>query len=221
MIEMIGVGKSFGRLRALADVTVRIGAGERVGFVGANGSGKSTLLRGLVGLLRCEGRITIDGIDVARAPERALQRVAYMPQIAPPIDAPVGELVRAVAALRDLPLDRVHRLAAQLGLPLDAVAATRLRELSGGTKQKLLGALALASAAPILVCDEPAANLDASARAAFFAAVQARPRDAFLILCSHRVDEIRGHVDRVVELREGRVVADGPLAAALALREVA
>jgi ABC-type multidrug transport system ATPase subunit len=221
MIEMVDVGKSFRRLRALSGVSLRIGAGERVGFVGANGSGKSTLLRALVGLLRCEGRITVDGIDVARAPERALHKVAYMPQIAPPIDAPVRELVRAVAALRGLPLARIEALADHLGLPLHAIAGSRFAELSGGTKQKLLGALALASAAPVLVCDEPTANLDARARAAFFATVEGRAADSVLILCSHRVDEIRDHVDRVVELREGRVVADGTVAIALTLAEVA
>lgn len=208
MIEISHVGKSFGRLRALDDVTLRIALGERVGFVGSNGSGKTTLLRALVGLLRVDGRIAIGGVDVARHPERALLPVAYVPQIAPPLDAPVGELVRAFAALRRLPAARVADEAERLGVTLASLSATRMRDLSGGTKQKLLAALALAARPTVLVCDEPTANLDARARAAFFAAVDAQPPEAILVLCSHRADEIAHLVDRVVELREGRLHSD-------------
>ena len=217
MIEIAHVSKRFGRLRALDDVSLRIAMGERVGFVGSNGSGKTTLLRALVGLLRVDGRVTIDGVDVAVQPERALAGVAYVPQIAPPLDAPVGELVRACAALRGVDRDRVREQAAALGVELSAVARTRMRDLSGGTKQKLLAALALAAQPRLLVCDEPTANLDAPARAAFFAAVDAQPPEAVLVLCSHRADEIAHLVDRVVELREGRLFADG----AVERREVA
>jgi ABC-type multidrug transport system ATPase subunit len=78
-------------------------------------------------------------------------------------------------------------------------------------KQKLLAALALASEAKILVCDEPTANLDPRARAAFFAQVEERPSDAILVLCSHRVDEVRHLVRRVVELRDGVVVRDAAI----------
>lgn len=208
MIEIEHVSKRFGRLRALDDVSLRIAMGERVGFVGSNGSGKTTLLRALVGLLRVDGRVTIDGVDVAAAPARALRQVAYVPQIAPPLDAPVGELVRACAALRAFAPARVTERAAALGVDLGAVADSRLRDLSGGTKQKLLAALALAAQPLVLVCDEPTANLDAQARAAFFAAVDAQPPEAILVLCSHRADEIAHLVDRVVELRDGRVFAD-------------
>ncbi|MGZ3443103.1 MAG: ATP-binding cassette domain-containing protein, partial [Polyangia bacterium] len=210
MIEIEHVSKHFGRLCAVDDVSLHIGRGERVGFVGANGSGKTTLLRALVGLYRVAGRILVDGIDVARSPETALTRVAYLPQIAPPLDAPVAELVRAYAALRGFPVARVAARAEALGVPLGNIARARLRDLSGGTKQKLLGALALAAETPVLVCDEPTANLDAAARAAFFAAVDARPADAVLVLCSHRADEIESLVDRVIELRDGRLFGDQP-----------
>ena len=88
---------------------------------------------------------------------------------------------------------------------------TRLRDLSGGMKQKILAAMALAADAQILVADEPTANLDTQARHAFFALVAARPADAVLILCSHRAGEVRQLVDRVVELREGHLIGDASL----------
>jgi ABC-2 type transport system ATP-binding protein len=214
MIHIEHVRKAYGKLTAVDDVSLAIGRGERVGFVGANGSGKTTLLRALVGLLRVEGKISIDGHDVARTPERALGCVSYMPQIAPPIETPVRDLVRAHASLRGLRVDTVERLLALLGVELAAIARKRFRDLSGGTKQKVLAALSLATAAPVLICDEPTANLDAPARAAFFREVDRRDAAGVLILCSHRVEEIRHLVDRVIELRDGRVHADVRLGAA-------
>lgn len=219
MIEVVHVSKSFGRVKALRDVCLTIEEGERVAFVGSNGSGKTTLLRSLLGLLRIEGRISIAGVDVAKSPELALGSVAYMPQIAPPLEAPVRDLVRAICRLRGLEAKSVERRAARLGLTLDEVADVRLRDLSGGTKQKLLAALTLAAEAPILVCDEPTANLDAQARAAFFAELDARPKHHVTVLCSHRIDEVRQLVDRVVELEEGRVKRDASVDELLADRQ--
>ena len=168
MITVAQVTKKFGRVTALDGVTLTVGSGEQVAFVGANGSGKTTLLRALLGLVRVEGRVTIGGVDVAREPEIALRSVAYIPQIAPPIDAPVREVVRAHAALRGKAEDATWERATRLGLDVSATRSKRFSDLSGGMKQKLLAAMALASEAPVLVCDEPTANLDGEARASFF-----------------------------------------------------
>jgi ABC-type multidrug transport system ATPase subunit len=210
VIAINSVRKRFGPVVALDGVTLEVAPGERVAFVGTNGSGKTTLLRALLGLVRVEGRVTIDGSDVARRPETALRHVAYIPQIAPPLEAPVAEVVQAHRALRGLGPCDVERKARVLGLDLGACAAKRFRDLSGGMKQKLLAAMALATEAPILVCDEPTANLDGEARAAFFAELAARPAASIVVLCSHRSEEIAELVDRVVELRDGRVAHDGP-----------
>jgi ABC-type multidrug transport system ATPase subunit len=211
MIQVSHVSKSFGRVAALDDVSLRIERGERVAFVGTNGSGKTTLLRSILGLLRVDGRVTIDGVDVAVSPEIALRGVAYIAQIAPPIDAPVGEVVRAHASLRRIAEDATAARARKLGLDLAAVRGVRFRDLSGGMKQKLLAAMALATDASVLVCDEPTANLDATARAAFFAEVDERAKDSIVVLCSHRIEEVCQLVDRVVELEDGHVVRDAPL----------
>jgi len=213
MIRVLHVSKSFGVVRALDDVSLRIEPGERVGFIGANGSGKTTLLRALLGLVRVEGVVTVGRVNVATQPELALRSVAYIPQVAPPIEAPVREVVRAVAALRRIDVEHVRARAERLGLELDTVLHTRFRDLSGGMKQKLLAALALASETQILVCDEPTANLDRAARRAFFEEAARRGRDAVTVLCSHRAEEIERLVDRVVEMDSGRVVRDEPVSA--------
>jgi ABC-type multidrug transport system ATPase subunit len=216
MIEVQRVSKSFGPVAALRDVSLHVGRGERVAFVGANGSGKTTLLRAILGLVRVDGRVAVGGVDVAREPEVALRTVAYIPQIAPPLDAPVREVARAFCALRAIEPASVGPRAARLGLDLDAAAPKRFRDLSGGMKQKLLAAMALAVDAEVLVCDEPTANLDAGARAAFFEQVDERPKGHVVVLCSHRIEEVRQLVDRVIELRDGRVERDASLGELLA-----
>jgi ABC-type multidrug transport system ATPase subunit len=208
MIDITGVSKSFGAVRALRDVNLQIRAGERVAFVGSNGSGKTTLLRSLLGLLRFSGLITVHGVDVARDPARALARVAYIPQVAPPIEASVQEVVRAHAALRSIDPGSVSQCATRLGLSIAETRGMRFRDLSGGMRQKLLASLALATQADVLVCDEPTANLDISARASFFEQLTERPSNGISIFCSHRLEEVEHFVDRVVELREGELFGD-------------
>lgn len=208
MISIEHVSKTFGKVRALHDVSLFVPTGERVGLVGSNGSGKTTLLRALLGLLRVEGRVCIAGHDVARAPELALAHVAYVPQIAPPLEAPVHEVVRAYAALRGIDFERVKHFSSRMALPLAPIMSTRFRDLSGGMKQKLLAALALATHAEVLVCDEPTSNLDAAARTAFFSALEERAPGGTVVLCSHRQEEVQTWVDRVVTLRDGELARD-------------
>jgi ABC-2 type transport system ATP-binding protein len=208
MIEIQHVSKSFGPVVALHDVSLDIAPGERVAFVGSNGSGKTTLLRALLGLLRVAGRVRIAAQDVAVRPELALRHVAYIPQISPPLEAPVHDVVAAYAALRGIDAARIEQQAQALGLTLAAIARARFRDLSGGMKQKLLASLALATDAEILVCDEPTANLDSAARAAFFARLEQRPAESIVIMCSHREEEVHNYVDRVIEMRDGRIARD-------------
>jgi ABC-type multidrug transport system ATPase subunit len=212
MIQIHHVTKKFGPVVALDEVSLEIARGEHVAFVGSNGSGKTTLLRAILGLLRIEGRVTVAGVDVAKSPEIALRRVAYIPQIAPPIDAPVSEVVRAHATLRAIDPDETGDAAKRLGLEIDAVLGTRFRDLSGGMKQKLLAAMALATDPDVLVCDEPTANLDAAARDAFFEVVAERFENRIVVLCSHRAEEVERLVERVIEMRDGQIARDGNVA---------
>lgn len=211
-IRVSAARKRFGAVLALDGVDLEIAPGERVALVGTNGSGKTTLLRALAGLVRVEGKVQVAGIDVRAHPERALAQVAYVPQVAPPLEASVGDVLRVFLDLRGVEMADVEVTSARFGLDLKALRATRMRDLSGGMKQKLLAAMALATRAPILLCDEPTANLDVAAREAFMQAVLTRQKSDILVLCSHRVDEVRALVGRIVELKDGRVVRDEVIA---------
>jgi ABC-2 type transport system ATP-binding protein len=214
-VEVEGLCRRFGAVRALDDVTFALGSGQRVALIGPNGSGKSTLNRVLVGLLAYEGRVALDGAS-PRDRDAIAGRIAYLPQVAPRLGAPVRELVRAIGRLRGLAIGAVRARAGELGLDLDAIAALPLRGLSGGMRQKLLLALSLAGPSELLVLDEPTASLDPTARQRFFEAFGQLAGDATVLLCSHRLEEVRALVDHVLVLDEGRLVHDGPASRFLA-----
>lgn len=216
-IECHQVSKRFGRVEALRSVDLVVPPGRRVALIGPNGSGKSTLTRALMGLIGVSGSITVDGLSPRTDRPKLAKRLGYVPQVAPHMRAPLVELVRAVARVRDMDPSRVAELAGDLGLDLAAVADRDFRDLSGGMKQKLLIALALAPKPSLLVLDEPTASLDVAARERFFAACQAAT-EATIILCSHRLEEIRHLVDHVVALEDGRLAYNGTAAEYLALR---
>jgi ABC-type multidrug transport system ATPase subunit len=215
-IELARLSKRFGKVHALREIELDLPQGAKVALIGPNGSGKTTLIRALLGLVRCQGEVRIDGAIADRA--TIASRIAYVPQIAPHFAATCADLVRAIAELRGIDAGEITRIASELDLSLSEVAPRPFRSLSGGSKQKLLIAFALAARPELLILDEPTASLDALARAKFFALQHALAGDATLILCSHRLEEIRSLIDHVVALDDGRVSYHGDASTYLARR---
>lgn len=207
-VEGKGIRKRFGRVEALRGLDFEIPSGTKVGLIGPNASGKSTLIRIVLGLLRCEGRLLLDG-EPRRGVEQA-DRIAYVPQIAPKFGASVGEVIKAINRVRDMSREDVHACGAEVGIDLAAVESQAFRNLSGGAKQKTLISIALASRASLYVLDEPTASLDTQSRRHLFHLLAQRIEDSTLILCSHRLEEIRTLVDQVMVLEEGRLAYLGP-----------
>jgi ABC-type multidrug transport system ATPase subunit len=106
--------------------------------------------------------------------------------------------------------DTVVACGKDVGIDLLAVERQAFCNLSGGAKQKTLLSIALASQASLYVLDEPTASLDTQSRRDLFHLLSERTQDATLILCSHRLEEIRTLVDRVMVLEEGRLAYFGP-----------
>jgi peptide/nickel transport system ATP-binding protein len=220
-----------GGTRALDGVDLELGASECVAVVGPSGAGKSTLGHTVLGLLppgaRFEGDLSLDGRELARAPEASWREirgrmVAWVPQ--EPLTAltpvrTVGGQLREVLGGASSWKARATALLAELGL---RDPAARLRsypfELSGGERQRVLWALALASEPRLLVADEPTSALDPVRRAellALLVALRAR-RPCALLITTHDLAVARALADRVVVLDHGRVVESGPAASTLA-----
>jgi len=217
-IELRQVGKAYGKVRALSEVSLDLPSGSRVALIGPNGSGKTTLTRVVMGLVAHAGEVLLDGASGAAARIALAPQIAYVPQVAPAMAVTVGDLMNTVARVRGLGTDRIEHIASELGLKLGAIVKQPFRGLSGGMKQKLLIALALGVRPRLVILDEPTASLDAAARARFAALEREHLAGATVILCSHRLDELRTMVDRVVALSDGRVAHDGAAAAYVASR---
>lgn len=214
-VELRELGKRFGRTVALQGVSLELPVGSRTALIGPNGSGKSTLARVLMGMLAATGEVRFDGRPAAEDRRDLARRIAYVPQIAPRLAAPVRDVVRAVSGLRGTTWQQVAEIATVLDLDLALLGKRPFRALAAGQRQKVLAALALASGAELLLLDEPTASMDPQSRAAFFRLVEALPGSTSILLCSHRLDEIRRLVDRVVVLAEGRLAWHGDAGAYL------
>lgn len=211
MITISNLSKRFDHRAVLDAIDLAIGDGDRIALVGSNGAGKTTLFRCLLGHYHYEGAIAFNGAAPMRRDEKVLARIAFVPQLPPPLRMPVGELVRFAENSTGADPARMTSIAQGLGLDLDAVAHQPFNRLSGGQKQKVLVTIALARAADLFIFDEPAANLDPAARAAFIDLLAAR-QDAAMIIASHRLEEVAPLVNRVIELDRGRIVLDDAVA---------
>lgn len=207
MIELENVTKTFRRQRVLDGLSLRIAARDRVALIGSNGAGKTTLIRCLLGEYTYEGVIRVDGRSPRTERQAALRDIGFVPQLPPPLRIPVADLVRFAAAVSRGSEARILEVVARMGLDPSEVAGKPFVKLSGGQKQKILSAIALGRPTRLLILDEPTANLDPAARKVLFDLLAERRGDP-IIISSHRLEEVAGLVNRVVELDRGRVVLD-------------
>ncbi len=213
---------TLGRRRVLSDVSVTLAPGSLVGVLGPNGAGKSTLVRALLGLVRHEGQVTIDGVADLRPAEIA-RRVAYLPQ-GQVLHWPLSvERVVALGRLPHLaPLSRMgpqDRAAIEAAMTRVDVVGLRERDattLSGGERSRVLLARALAQGCSALVVDEPLAALDPRHGLEVAALLRAEAdAGALVVAVLHDLGLAARMCDRLLLLSEGRLVADGPPAEVL------
>jgi len=203
------------------DVSVRVERGHVMGILGPNGSGKTTLLRLLAGMLRPEsGAVTLNGVDVASMTRAALARsIAVVPQ---ETHLAFDYSVLEIALMGRYPHLGTFELEGprDVAIAREALAATgtlglerrSFATLSGGEKQRVIIASALAQQAEILLLDEPTASLDLGYQfdiAALLGRLN-QERQITIVVATHDLNFAAGLCRSIVMLSEGRVVAAGP-----------
>jgi energy-coupling factor transport system ATP-binding protein len=214
-------GTPFERV-ALRDVNLKIEAGERIGILGPTGSGKSTLVQHLAGLLKpTAGRVLLEGTPIHSkgATARGLRLQVGLAFQYPEDQIFEQTVFREVAfGPRNLRLDateitaRVNWALEMVGLNPAAVAQRMPFTLSGGERRRVALASILAMRPRVLILDEPTAGQDPQGRRALLDKVGAWQRETnmTLVVVSHALEDLGRLVERVMALREGQVVADGP-----------
>lgn len=222
-----GVTKRFGERVAVNDVSFEVRRGRTLAVVGESGSGKTTLARLVVGVAAADaGTLSFDGHswtpDVARgADRRRVQLVQQNPWGALDPRWSVGRtLLEAVAAGGVARPGRRRAVAAlldEVGLS-PAFVRRRPAQLSGGQRQHVAIARALAVSPDLLVLDEPVSALDATVRARILERLLAlqRERDLAMIFVTHDLDVVAGIADDVIVMKDGRVVDSGAVSCVFA-----
>ncbi|MBP7000708.1 ABC transporter ATP-binding protein [Amaricoccus sp.] len=219
MIEIEGVSHAIGRRPILRDVTLAIPRGGVTALIGPNGAGKSTLLSLIARLIPLRtGRITVDGLDVTRTPSRdlALKLAALRQDTSIATRLTVRDLVGFGRYPRSRgrpgPADAAAVAEALARFELDSLAGRFLDELSGGQRQRALVAMTFAQETDYILLDEPLNNLDM----VFARSLMRRLRDLAddhgrtIVVVVHEINYAAAWADRIVALREGRVVGIGP-----------
>ncbi|MEU1749712.1 ABC transporter ATP-binding protein [Micromonospora arida] len=209
-VELDGLTKSFGAVTAVDGLSLRVQPGEVVAFLGPNGAGKTTTIDMLLGLSRPDrGTVRVLGGTPDDAVARG--RIAAVLQTGGLLkDLTVGETVRMTAHFY-----RHTRPAAEVleRAGITDIADRVVGRCSGGQQQRLRFALALLPDPDLMVLDEPTTGMDVEGRRDFW---QALRRDArrgrTVIFATHYLDEADAYADRIVLVRQGRIVADGTTA---------
>ncbi|MCB9519068.1 MAG: ABC transporter ATP-binding protein [Gemmatimonadales bacterium] len=206
-IRLAGVTRTFGSVVAVDDLDLTVRPGEVVAFLGPNGAGKTTTVDMILGLSApTRGEVSVLGLSPRDAIARGL----------------VSAVMQSGGLLKDLTVRETVRLTASLfpgaADPDDALeragiaglADRKVGKCSGGEQQRLRFALALLPDPAVLLLDEPTTGMDVEGRRSFWAAIRDdAARGRTVMFATHYLEEADQYADRIVLVRQGRIVADG------------
>ena len=211
MIEVKNLVKRYGNHLALDNVSFTIQKGEVVGFLGPNGAGKSTTMNIITGYLSStEGDVLVDGVSVLEQPEKAKQKIGYLPEL-PPLytDMTVNEYLSFVCDLKGVPAKQKEETLARVTKQarISDVRKRLIRNLSKGYKQRVGIARAFVAKPKVIFADEPTGNLDSTtSRQVLYSMLEmAKSYGITFVMVTHE-KELAYCGDRIVTIKDGRVL---------------
>ncbi|MBX3426101.1 MAG: ABC transporter ATP-binding protein [Pirellulales bacterium] len=216
MIELKNFGKQYGDFIAVANLNLKIEAGEMFGFIGPNGAGKSTTIRFLATLLKAtHGEGIVNGCSVTRDPIGVRRSVGYMPDNFGVYDGmKVWEFLDFFAVAYQVPRERRKGVLSDV---LELLDLTHKRDdfvngLSRGMKQRLCLAKTLVHDPPVLILDEPSSGLDPRARLEVKALLrELRRMGKTILISSHILTELADCCTSIGILERGQLLLHGPI----------
>ncbi|MBO5255626.1 MAG: ABC transporter ATP-binding protein [Opitutales bacterium] len=206
--------KEYGSVKAIDNVSFRIGKGEIVGFLGPNGAGKSTTMKIISGLMPANsGSVEICGINVANDPDRAKSHIGFMPENNPlPEDLRVDEYLKFRAKLKGIDRSEIANAVEEVMeiCQLNRKAYRKIiGNLSKGFRQRVGIADAILAHPDVIIMDEPTIGLDPHQILAIRELINSLRGKMSVIISSHILPEIELVCDRVIIINQGSIVASG------------
>lgn len=210
-IKVNHITKTFGKQKALNDVSFSIEKGEIVGFLGPNGAGKSTMMRILTTYYKAdEGEAEVNGHDVLNEEKSVQNSIGYLPEQNPLYhEMYVKEYLAFNADVYTVPKKRIEEVIEQTGL--SAEAHKKIGQLSKGYKQRVGLAAALLHDPEVLILDEPTTGLDPNQLIEIRKLIRSIGKQKTILLSTHIMKEVEAVCDRVIIINKGEVVADKKL----------
>jgi gliding motility-associated transport system ATP-binding protein len=213
MLDIVRLGKKFGPLVAVDDVSFSVPAGEVLGFLGPNGAGKSTTMKMIAGFLApSAGTAVICGHDIIARPLAAKRYIGYLPEGAPAYpDMSAGGFLAFVAHIRGLRGREARRRIVQISelIQITDVLQQPIDTLSKGYRRRVGVAQAVLHDPPVVILDEPTDGLDPNQKYEMRAIIAAmRPHKA-IVISTHLLEEVEAVCSRAIIIARGRILADG------------
>ena len=206
IVDAVNVTKQYGDFKALDNLSLQVERGGVWALLGPNGAGKTTFLKCLLGLKEFSGEIKIDGYNIQNDPKKAKNQIGYVPQH-PSLynEMTVQESLRYFGDMRDVKRSRLRELLEFVGLEL--WARQPVGALSGGMQQRLMLAIALLSDPPILLLDEPTANLDVNRQVEFRNLISLLVKEGkTVVLTTHLLGDVDHIAEKIMLLNKGKLV---------------
>lgn len=214
MIEVNSLTKQYGDKRGVRDISFKIDEGEIVGFLGPNGAGKSTTMNIITGYLSAtSGSAKIGGIDVLENPLEAKKQIGYLPELPPLyLDMTVKDYLDFVYELKGakarVPEQKKHIKNICELVGINEVYNRVIRNLSKGYRQRVGLAQALIGDPEVLILDEPTVGLDPRQIVEIRDVIRELGKKRTIILSTHILPEVEQICERVLVIKEGRIIAD-------------
>lgn len=206
MIIANNVSKSFGKLKALDNVSVTCNKGQCIALIGPNGSGKTTFIKSILGMIVPDsGFITFNGKNIAHD-WKYRRSIGYMPQIGRyPENMTIGQVLGMMKDIRKNETGPIDEYLVK-EYKVEALLNKRMRTLSGGTRQKISACLAFMFNPEVLILDEPTAGLDPVSSEILKAKIIAeKKRGKLVLITSHVLSDLDELVSQVIYMQDGQL----------------
>ncbi|RDY58854.1 gliding motility-associated ABC transporter ATP-binding subunit GldA [Flagellimonas nanhaiensis] len=210
-ITVKNITKSFGRQKALNNISFSIEKGEIVGFLGPNGAGKSTMMRILTSYYKADaGEASVNGFDVLQSKREVQKSIGYLPEHNPLyLEMYVKEYLGFNADVYKVGKQNIPEIIEQTGLAPEV--HKKIGQLSKGYRQRVGLAAALLHNPEVLILDEPTTGLDPNQLIEIRKLIREIGKEKTILLSTHIMKEVEAVCDRVIIINKGELVADKKL----------